>query len=186
MPRLRSLLACATISLLCLSVPSGAIAGGEKSAAQELIEAYTPRLMLRERDEICDTDGEQYEATTVNTVLGNPAVELTEADDDGDETLLKRAPTATDLAGRGEPHHLNLPGDPLGDTCDYARDFAKLKREGKAPAVTYAHIAREAGRPGLAIQYWFFWYFNQFNDLHEGRLGGDAGRFRIIGPPARA
>lgn len=56
------------------------------------------------------------------------------ADSDGDETTLKRAPTAADIAELGEPHHLNIPGDPLGDTCDYARDFAKLKREGKAPA----------------------------------------------------
>jgi hypothetical protein len=27
--------------------------------------------MVREIDEICDTDGEQYEATTVDTVLAN-------------------------------------------------------------------------------------------------------------------
>jgi hypothetical protein len=170
----RLALACATLALLCLIPPAGAEAASETggSVAQRLIEAYTPRLMVREKDEICDTDGEQYEATTVDTVLGNPAVELTEADDDGDETPLKRGPTAADLVGLGEPHHLNLPGDPLGDTCDYARDFARLKREGKAPAVTYAHIAREAGRPGLAIQYWFFWYFNQFNDLHEGDWEG--------------
>lgn len=168
-------LACATLALLCLGPPSAAPAAGEgggKSAAERLIEAYTPRLMVRERAEICDTDGEQYEATTVDTVLGNPAVELTEADKDGDETTLKRAPTAADIAKLGDGYHLNIPGDPLGDTCEYAKDFAKLKREGKAPAVTYAHIAREAGRPGLAVQYWFFWYFNQFNDLHEGDWEG--------------
>jgi len=169
--------ACA-IALLCLASPSSASAAGEgdgggKSAAQRLIEAYTPRLMLREEeDPPCDTSGEQYEATTVNTVLGNPTVNLTEADEDGDEKVLKRAPTAADIAGLGEPHHLNIPGDPLGDTCDYARDFAKLKREGKAPPVTYAHIARQKGRPGLAVQYWFFWYFNEFNDLHEGDWEG--------------
>jgi hypothetical protein len=167
----------ATFALLCLTPPGGAIAadsgGGGKSAAQRLIEAYTPRLMLREEeDPPCDTEGEQYEATTVDTVLGNPAVTLTEADSDGDETVIKHAPTAADIAGLGEPHHLNIPGDPLGDTCGYARDFAKLKREGKAPAVTYAHIARQKGRPGLAVQYWFFWYFNQFNDLHEGDWEG--------------
>jgi hypothetical protein len=157
-----------------LTLPTGASAAGEgaDSAAKQLIEAYTPRLMLREGDEICDTGGEQYEATTVDTVLGNPAVELTEADADGDETTLKKAPTAADIAKLGEGIHINIPGDPLGDTCDYARDFAKLKREGKAPAVTYAHIAREAGRPGLAVQYWFFWYFNEFNDLHEGDWEG--------------
>jgi hypothetical protein len=166
--------ASATATLLCLAFPVGANAasGNGKTAAQELIEAYTPRLMLRDRDEICDIDGEQYEATTVGTVLGNPAVTLTEADEDGDETILKRAPTAADIAGLGEGIHINIPGDPLGDTCDYARDFAKLKREGRAPAVTYAHIAREAGRPGLAVQYWFFWYFNEFNDLHEGDWEG--------------
>src|SRR5680860_10968 len=72
----------------------------------------------------------------------------------------------------GAGFHLNIPGEPLGDTCVYARDFAKLKEEGKAPAVTYAHVAREKGRPGLAVQYWLFWYFNQFNDLHEGDWEG--------------
>jgi hypothetical protein len=165
----------ATLALLCFAVP-GAVAAGEggggKPAAERLIDAYVPRLMLREGNEICDTSGEQYEATTVNTVLGNPDVTLTEADRGGDETLVKRAPTAADIAGLGDGYHLNLPGSPLGNTCEYAKDFAKLKREGKAPAITYAHIARQKGRPGLAIQYWFFWYFNQFNDLHEGDWEG--------------
>jgi hypothetical protein len=172
----RLALVLATIALLGFAAPgavaAGETSGGGESPAQRLIEAYTPRLMLREGNEICDTSGEQYEATTVDTVLGNPAVTLTEADEDGDETIVKRAPTTADIAGLGEPHHLNIPGSPLGDTCEYARDFAKLKREGKAPAVTYAHIAHEAGRPGLAVQYWFFWYFNQFNDLHEGDWEG--------------
>jgi hypothetical protein len=59
--------------------------------------------MVRERDEICDIDGEQYEATTVDTVLGNPAVELTEADEDGHETTLKRSPTPTLPARRSVP-----------------------------------------------------------------------------------
>jgi hypothetical protein len=176
MPRPCLALACATIALLGLVGPGGAVAAGGnnggKSAAQRLVEAYTPRLMLRESEGICDTDGEQYEATTVNTVLGNPAVTLTEADGDGDETVLKRRPKSADIAGLGDGYHLNIPGSPLGDTCEYAKDFAKLKHEDKAPAITYAHIAREAGRPGLAVQYWFFWYFNQFNDLHEGDWEG--------------
>src|SRR4029079_6563557 len=34
--------------------------------------------------------------------------------------------------------------------------------------VIYAHIATEVGQPGLALQYWFFYYFNDFNHLHEG------------------
>jgi hypothetical protein len=89
----RLALAMATLVLACLSLPGGASAAseGSKAAEQALIEAYTPRLMVREKTEICDTDGEQYEATTVDTVLGNPAVELTEADEDGDEMRLKRS-----------------------------------------------------------------------------------------------
>jgi hypothetical protein len=144
-----------------------------KTPAQRLIEAYSPRLVIREQeDPPCETTAEQYEATTVGSVLGNPAVTLTRIGPKGEEILVKRAPTAADIAGLGERFHLNLPGDPLGDTCVYARDFAKLKREGKAPAATYAHSAREAGHPGFVLQYWFFWYFNQFNDLHEGDWEG--------------
>jgi hypothetical protein len=166
-------LACSTIALLCSAAPAAAHAAPSgESAAQRLIKAYTPRVMLREGNEICDTSGEQYQPTTVNTVLGNPQVTLTEADESGDETPIKRAPTAADIAGLGEKYHLNLPGDPLGDTCVYAKDFAKLKREGRAPPIVYAHIARQKGQPGFAVQYWFFWYFNQFNDLHEGDWEG--------------
>jgi hypothetical protein len=42
----------------------------------------------------------------------------------------------------------------------YAKNFARLVKEGRASAITYAHIAREAGHFGFALQYWFFWYFN--------------------------
>lgn len=141
--------------------------------AQRLIDAYTPITMLREeQDPPCETSAEQYEPTSVSTVLGNPSVSLKRVEEDGEETLVKRAPTAADIAGLGNPYHLELPGDPLGDTCVYARDFAKLKAEGKAPPTTYAHIAHQVGRHGLALQYWFFWYFNQFNDLHEGDWEG--------------
>jgi len=30
----------------------------------------------------------------------------------------------------------------------------------------------EAGHSGLVVQYWFFYYFNQFNDIHEGDWEG--------------
>jgi hypothetical protein len=141
--------------------------------AGRLIEAYTPITMLREeQDPPCETTAEQYEPTTVSTVLGNPAVGLKRVEEGGNEVLVKKGATAADIAGLGDPYHLELPGDPLGDTCVYARDFLKLKREGKAPPTTYAHIARQVGRPGLVVQYWFFWYFNQFNDLHEGDWEG--------------
>jgi hypothetical protein len=167
-------LACATLALLLLALPATGVAGTEpSSAAQELIDAYVPRLMLREeQDPPCETSAEQYQPTTVTTMLGNPKVELTRAIPGEPEELVTKAPSAADVAGLGDEYHLDIPGDPLDDTCVYARDFEQLKREGKAPAVTYAHIAHQVGHPGLAVQYWFFWYFNQFNDVHEGDWEG--------------
>jgi hypothetical protein len=167
-------------ALLCLAAvgPARASAAPEpqpagKSPAQRLVDAYAPRLVIREEeDPPCEKTAEQYESTTVGIMLGNPRVTLTRIGPGGKEIVVKRAPTAADIAGLGEGFHLNVPGNPLGNTCVYARDFAKLKREGRAPATTYAHIAREAGHPGVAVQYWFFWYFNQFNDLHEGDWEG--------------
>jgi hypothetical protein len=161
----------ATIVLLGPAAVAHAAPGG--SAAQRLAERYVPIAMLREEeDPPCETSAEQYQPTVVGTVLGNPAVSLTHLDPEKGLEEVKRAPTATDIAGLDETFYLNFPGKVLDDTCVYAGDFARLKGEGRAPAVVYAHIARERGSSGLALQYWFFWYFNQFNDLHEADWEG--------------
>jgi hypothetical protein len=153
--------------------------------AQELAEKYVPIVELREEtDPPCDTSEEQYEPTSVDTVLGNPSVLLQHAAEGAELTTIRRAPTAAQIAGLGEGFYLNLEGRVLGDTCVYARAFKKLIAEGKAPAVTYAHIAREEGHPGFALQYWFFWYFNQFNDLHEGDWEGMQITFEANTPAA--
>lgn len=155
-----------------------------ESAAEELAEKYVPIVELRkEENPPCDTAEEQYQPTSVDTVLGNPSVELQHAAD-GKLTTVRHAPTAEDIAGLRGDWYLNLEGRALGDTCVYARAFKKLLAEGKAPAVTYAHIAREEGHSGFALQYWFFWYFNQFNDLHEGDWEGMQITFEAETPAA--
>jgi hypothetical protein len=143
------------------------------SFAEELAQKYVPIVELRKQEKPpCDTAEEQYQPTSVDTVLGNPSVELQHAGEGGQLTTVMNAPTAANIAGLKEGWYLNLEGRALGDTCVYAKAFRKLEEEGKAPAVTYAHIAREKGHTGFALQYWFFWYFNQFNDLHEGDWEG--------------
>jgi hypothetical protein len=143
------------------------------SPAEELAEKYVPITELREEtDPPCETSAEQYQPTTVNTVLGNPTVALQHEAAGGKLTTVRHGATAQQIAGLGEGWYLNLEGRALGNTCVYAKAFKKLLDEGKAPAVTYAHIAREKGHSGFALQYWFFWYFNQFNDLHEGDWEG--------------
>ncbi|HET6998113.1 MAG TPA: hypothetical protein VFI03_05930 [Solirubrobacterales bacterium] len=181
----RLFLTLATIASLWLCAPAAAktntkdstlVPGPSEAAAQKLAHRYAPIAMLREeQDPPCEKTAEQYQPTSVGTVLGNPTVTLAhEALGDPGAKLedVKRAPTAADIAGLPDGYYLDLEGEVLGETCIYAKAFAKLLKEGRAPAVTYAHIAREPNHSGFALQYWFFWYFNQFNDLHEGDWEG--------------
>jgi hypothetical protein len=179
--RLSGGLATIAALLVALLLPTVAVSAGpapepesrSRPAAEALAKRYAPITMLREEeDPPCETTAEQYEPTSVDTVLGNPTVTLTAIVPGKGLTAVKKAPTAADIAGLSGDYYLNLRGEALGETCDYARDFRKLEQAGKAPAVTYAHIAREEGHSGFALQYWFFWYFNQFNDLHEGDWEG--------------
>ncbi len=182
----RLFLGLATIALLSLPATGASAAANTKdnalpppqtaseTAAETLAKTYAPITMLREEVEPpCEKSAEQYEPTSVDTVLGNPTVTLTHEDlTTGKLEDVKKAPTAADIAGLPDGYYLDLEGKVLGDTCVYARAFEKLLEEGKAPATTYAHIAREPNHSGFVLQYWFFWYFNQFNDLHEADWEG--------------
>ena len=80
--------------------------------------------------------------------------------------LVKIGPAADDLDNRFD-YHLDFPGSTLEPGCDYER-WTKRLIEGSDPAV-YAHVANEPAHPGkLALQYWLFYTYNEFNNLHEG------------------
>jgi hypothetical protein len=172
-------LAALLVLMASASLLPTASAGAATSPEQaQLVAAYAPHLMLREQtdDGNCNTREEQYgPPTTVDIVLGNPAVKLVHYVG-GKDVPIQKAPTAGDIAGLDEDYYLDLPGDPLNVKCprkgSYAKDFQALRGDGKAPPVTYAHIASEPGYEGLVVQYWFFYYFNQFNDVHEGDWEG--------------
>jgi hypothetical protein len=156
------------------------------NAAEQLIETYAPVLQLRKLDDdVCENSREQYQPMPVGVMLGNPKVELQLRQGGRTETVTK-GPSAQDIAGLGEDYYLNIPGDPLRAGCTYARDWQAIERGGAAPPVTYAHIAREEGEEGLVVQYWFFWYFNQFNDQHEGDWEGMQIAFEEASTPAEA
>ena len=79
---------------------------------------------------------------------------------------MKIGPTAKDLSGRYE-YHLDFPGNALDPGCDYEH-WSRRITNGKEPAV-YAHLATDPSHSGkLALQYWFFYAFNEFNNLHKG------------------
>ncbi len=94
------------VAVVLLGLPTAA---GASSPPERLIDTYTPITMLREeQDPPCETSAEQYEPTSVSTVLGNPAVGLKRVEEDGGEVLIKKGPTAADIAGLGSNYHLEL------------------------------------------------------------------------------
>ena len=85
----------------------------------------------------------------------------------GGGDLVKIGPTAKDLSKGLYQYHLDFPGNALAPGCDYLHWQRRLTA-GQAPSV-YAHVATDPAHPGkLALQYWLFYVFNDWNNLHEG------------------
>ncbi len=62
---------------------------------------------------------------------------------------------------------MDFPGNTLEPGCTYERWVRRLA-EGSEPAV-YAHVVGDPGHPGkLAVQFWLFYAFNDWNNTHEG------------------
>src|SRR5262245_58736759 len=166
----------AVIASASLIAASGAAAVSSTPEEDNLVRTYAPILELRAQEDPledpCDTTEEQYNPPTwVEVVLDNPRVKLVHHVD-GKDVVVKTAPTEADIAGLNEDYYLDLPGDTLNAGCTYAKDYLNLRSNARAPPITYAHIAEETGHSGLVVQYWFFYYFNQFNDVHEGDWEG--------------
>jgi hypothetical protein len=147
----------AVLVLLALAVPGAA--ADERAADQALAERYAPVLLLRTQSEPCDRQGDAYFPVAVETFLGRGDVTLV-----GPGGTRITAPKTADLAGRGDDWYLDFPGNPLRPGCDFERWFQSFAR-GK-PATVYAHVVAEDGR--LALQYWLYYVFNDWNNTHEG------------------
>ena len=128
-----------------------------------LAEKFAPVVRLVEQEEECGP-GEPYEPMDVDALFGDPTVALRGPWNAFD--LVKIGPTAADLAGLYE-YHLDFPGNALDPGCTYEQ-WARRLTQDSDPAI-YAHVASERTAPRkLALQYWFFYPFNDFNNTHEG------------------
>jgi hypothetical protein len=144
-----------------LALPVSALAAPSDERA--LAQRYAPVVKLVEQREECGP-GEPYEPMDVERLFDEPTVALRGPWNPID--LVKIGPTAEDLAGLFE-YHLDFPGNPLEAGCSYEH-WADRITKGSEPHV-YAHVAGDAGFAGqLALQYWFFYAFNDFNNTHEG------------------
>jgi hypothetical protein len=145
------------VTLLVLAFPAAALAD---DSAQTLAQRYSPVVRLVAQAEPCER-GEAYDPTDVDAVLNNPEVALRGA---WDNSIVKVAPTAADLGKGLYGYHLDFPGHALSPGCDYDT-WSHMITADRQPT-TYAHVRAEKGK--LALQYWFFYVFNDFNDKHEG------------------
>ncbi len=152
----------AGVVVLLLLAPGTASADQADDVA--LAARFAPVVRLADQPERCGP-GTPYVPTNVNLLLGNPTVAL-RGPWSGDD-LIKVAPVATDLTARRVDYHLDFPGDALNPGCDYLK-WSRRVNAGHRPAV-YAHVVGDPAYPGrLALQYWMFYVYNDWNNLHEG------------------
>jgi hypothetical protein len=84
----------------------------------------------------------------------------------GRNVEVARSITAADLYGLDDSYFIDTPGNPKRPRCQYEQDY--LARADDYKPVAYAHITTEDGEEGIALQYWFYYYFNHWNNTHEG------------------
>jgi hypothetical protein len=150
----------AAVLAFAIAVPGQARADAEAALAQR----YAPVVRLVRQDEPCH-HGEPFQPTDVNLVLGNPDVVLRGPWDR--TNIVKIAPTAADIASGLVDYHLDFPGKAVTPGCSYDEWSHRLNKG--SPPRTYAHVATDPAYPQeIALQYWFFYVFNDFNDKHEG------------------
>ncbi len=153
---------CVLVAVLALvAVPPAAADLADETA---LAERYAPVVRLVAQAQDCGY-GESYEPIDVDLLFDEQTVALRGPWGPGD--LIKVAPTAEDVSRNLYEYHLDFPGNALDPGCDYER-WADRLTDGKLPAV-YAHVATDADHPGqLALQYWLYYVFNDWNNTHEG------------------
>jgi hypothetical protein len=141
----------------CLLHGGHAGAAPPDDAEQQLLERYAPVVAVRRHTSECG-DGERFQPVAVDAILGRPDVVLR----DGDGDVVTTAPTAADLANGPADRWIDLPGNALDPGCSYEQWATSL---GAEPSM-YGRVTHHAGK--TVAQYWFFWIYNQWNDVHEG------------------
>jgi len=148
----------AVVGALALAAP--ALAGPEEDLAQR----YAPVVRLVEQLEECGP-GEPYEPSDIDAYLDEETVSLRGPWRSND--LVEIAPGAGALGEGLYEYNLDFPGDALSPGCDYER-WARRITDDTDPTV-YAHVVADPEHPDrLALQYWLFYAFNDWNNLHEG------------------
>ena len=160
LPRRRAILVALAVGSLCWSGTASAGLRDERALA----ERYAPVVRLVTQTKECGP-GEPYQPVDVKVLFGSDAVSLRGPWNRTD--LIAIGPTAAQVGKGLYDYHLDFPGDALNPGCSYEQ-WERRITAGTKPTV-YAHVATQKGTRGkLALQYWLFYVFNDWNNPHEG------------------
>lgn len=139
-------------------------ANSASAAEKELAERYAPVMMLVRQDESCGP-GEPYVPSNVDAMFDEPSIALRGPWTSRD--FITAAPSVELLSQSLDGYALDMPGNPLKPGCTYEKWADSLW--GKTPTPTiYAHVVTQSGiEDRLAVQYYFFYPFNDYNNKHE-------------------
>ena len=136
----------------------------EESAEAALAAKFAPVLMLVDQKTACGP-GEPFTPSDVDVMFENSTVAL-RGPWKPSKDLVKIAPSVEDLTAGLPGYAMDLPGNPLEPGCDY-EEWADDQGFGAEPTI-YAHVATEKGVENrIALQFFFFYAFNDYNNKHE-------------------
>jgi hypothetical protein len=161
------------IALVAGYMPSPSVAQTpEVSAEQQLIDKYVPVVYIREHQHPCaptPDGGEPYLPLPVELVLDNDQVILRDANN---RSALASGVTAQELATFGPDTYLDFPGNARRPGCTFETDERARTAELGLEPTTYARIILDPEEERMIVQYWFFWYYNDWNNVHEADWEG--------------
>lgn len=146
---------------------------GSASLEQQLADRFSPIVYLRKQAYQCATPpdgGEPYLPMPVEIVLDNPEVLV--RDRANNDHVVATGVSAAELATYGPDTYLDFPGDPRNPGCTYeTHERFRIAELGLEPTV-YARVVFDEEHQRLVLQYWFFYYFNDWNNTHEADWEG--------------
>lgn len=130
---------------------------------QELLAKYQPYFRFAEDD---DCGPASYRPIDVTPIFDNDQVVL-RGPWDG-VNVVQIAPSVNQVAKGLPGYHLDFPGNALRpDHCVYYDLQTSLMK--KYPSTIYGRVVSDPGVPSrIAIQYWFYYIFNDWKNRHEG------------------
>ncbi len=154
----------AALLVAWLATTATAHAATPSDPSADLVRKYAPVLRLKDVPGSCGI-GEPYVPIDVNLLMNNREVALRGPWDT--TNIVAVAPSARELAHGLWGYHLDFPGNALQPGCTY-EEWQQRLLTGSAPEI-YGRVVSQVGVPGkLAVQYWFFYVYNDWVNTHEG------------------